>query len=157
VGIPAVLKPRIDRMTDFPLTQVLAGLALATTFGGMTFFSGVMAPLIFTKLPLETAGTFMRHVFPWYYLAMGMTTLVSLAMLLISGDRGWPAILTGVALAGFVYARQGLMPCINEARDGDLQGDPKAARRFKALHRLSVLLNGLQWLAVLTALVLVLR
>ncbi len=144
-------------MTDFPLSQVIAGLALALTFGGMTFFSGLMAPLIFTKLPPETAGAFIRQVFPWYYLAMGATTLVALVALLIAGDRGWPAILTGVALAGFIYARQGLLPCINDARDADLQGDAKASRRFNALHRLSVVLNGFQWLAVLTALVLVLR
>lgn len=28
---------------------------------------------VFTKLPLATAGAFIREVFPWYYLAMGLT------------------------------------------------------------------------------------
>jgi len=41
------------------------------TWGGMTFFSTVMAPFVFTKLPLETAGPFIRAVFSWYYLAIG--------------------------------------------------------------------------------------
>ena len=38
--------------------DLLAGLSLALTFGGMTFFSAVMAPLIFTRLPSEAAGAF---------------------------------------------------------------------------------------------------
>ena len=48
------------------ILTLLAGLALALTWGGMTFFSAVMAPLVFTKLPLETAGAFIREVFPWH-------------------------------------------------------------------------------------------
>ena len=31
--------------------ELLAILALALTWGGMTFFYAVMAPLVFTKLP----------------------------------------------------------------------------------------------------------
>jgi hypothetical protein len=63
------------------------------------------------------------------------------------------ADLTALVLPGFVYPRQ---PLINQARDAELAGDDKAATRFSPLHRLSVLLNALQWFGVLAALVLVL-
>ena len=46
--------------------------------GTMIFFSFVMAPLIFTKLEGEVAGKFIRIVFPWYYLFLGILSLFSL-------------------------------------------------------------------------------
>ena len=76
-------------------------------------------------------------------------------MLLLPGvGRGlaWPAALSALTLAGFVLARQVLMPRINRARDGEVAGDPGAGLRFQRLHRLSVVINGLQWLALLAAL-----
>ena len=145
-------------MEQIPVTHIITGLALALTFGGMTFFSGVMAPLVFTKLPIETAGTFIRALFPWYYLSMGLATLIALVALVFgtSGIASWEAGLTALVLLGFVYARQSLMPMINNARDAELAGDNAAGARFTRLHRLSVLINGLQWIAVLAALILVL-
>jgi len=138
--------------------DLLAGLALALTFGGITFFSAVIAPLVFTKLEIETAGAFIREVFPWYYLTMGGTTLIALLLLLpgIGSGSGWSAALCVVAFAGFVFARQVLMPRINRVRDAQRAGDPIASRRFKRLHGMSVMINAAQWLAVLVALWLVL-
>ena len=145
-------------MDQIPVSHIITGLALALTFGGMTFFSGIMAPLVFIKLPIETAGAFIRALFPWYYLSMGVATLIALVALAL-GTRGiasWEAGLTALVLLGFVYARQSLMPMINRARDAELAGYSKAGAHFTRLHRLSVLINGLQWFAVLAALVLVL-
>lgn len=141
-------------MTLIPTLTLLAGLALSLTWGGMTFFSAVMAPLVFTKLPLETAGAFIRQVFPWYYLVMGLTTLLAVLLLLpgIGAGVGWPAALSAFALIGFVMARQLLMPRINAARDAELAGDAGAGKRFKRLHGLSVLINGAQWFAIMLAL-----
>ncbi|MGB5735526.1 MAG: DUF4149 domain-containing protein [Thiohalocapsa sp.] len=141
-------------MNLLPTLTLLAGLALALTWGGMTFFSAVMAPLVFTKLPFETAGAFIREVFPWYYLAMGLTTLLAVLLLLpgVGAGVGWPAALSAFALAGFVMARQVLMPRINQARDAELAGDADAGKRFKRLHGISVWINGAQWLAVFAAL-----
>ena len=145
-------------MDQIPFSHIVTGVALALTFGGMTFFSGVMAPLVFIKLPVETAGAFIRALFPWYYLTMGVASLIALVALALgtSGIASWEAGLTALVLLGFVYARQSLMPMINRARDAELAGDNKAGMRFSRLHRISVLINGLQWLAILTALVLVL-
>lgn len=145
-------------MEQFPISHVVAGLALALTFGGMTFFSAVVAPLVFTKLPFDIAGSFIRQVFPWYYFTMGATTLIALIALLLggSGTSTWEVPLTALVLAGFVYARQVLMPMINRARDAEMAGETGAARRFKRLHQTSVVLNSFQWLAVLAAITLVL-
>ncbi len=145
-------------MENLPVSHVITGLALALTFGGMTFFSAVMAPLVFTKLPFETAGGFIRQVFPWYYLSMGATTLVALLALLSSASHSvsWETSLVALVLLGFIFARQVLMPLINRARDDELAGTAGAAQRFKRLHQTSVLINGIQWVAVLAALVLVL-
>ena len=145
-------------MESVPVSHVIIGLSLALTFGGMTFFSAVMAPLVFTKLPFETAGNFIRQVFPWYYLTMGTSTLIGLLALMLgtSGNARWETVLTALVLAGFVYARQVLMPMINRARDAEMVGEMGAAHRFRRLHQISVAINGVQWFAVLATLVLVL-
>lgn len=137
------------------LSHLVAELALALTFGGMTFFSAVMAPLVFTKLPLKTAGPFIREVFPWYYLTMAMTILVALAALLLGtpSSTSWEVALAALVLAGFAFARQVLMPRINQARDAEMAGKFGAGRRFRRLHMLSVVINAVQWLAVLAVLV----
>jgi len=143
---------------NLPISHVISGLSLSLTFGGMTFFSAVMAPLVFTKLPFETAGAFIRQVFPWYYATMGAPTLVALSALLFGASHttNWEGLLVGLVLLGFVLARQVLMPQINRARDEEMAGVPGADRRFKRLHNTSVVINGVQWVAILAALVLVL-
>ncbi len=145
-------------MENIHISHVITGLSLSLTFGGMTFFSAVMAPLVFIKLPFETAGVFIRQVFPWYYLTMGTTTLVALLALLLSPSdaTSWGALLLVLVLMGFVFARQVLMPLINRARDQELAGRAGAAQRFKRRHRTSVLINAVQWAAVLAALIQVL-
>jgi hypothetical protein len=142
-------------MEQQTISHLIAGLALATTFGGMTFFSAVMAPLVFMKLPMDVAGGFIRQVFPWYYLSMGSTALVALVAWSLGsgGILTWQAGLITLVLAGFVFVRQILMPLINQARDAQLAGEKQASRRFNQLHRLSVIINALQWLAVLIVLI----
>jgi hypothetical protein len=129
--------------------QLVAGLALALAFGAMTFFSAVMAPLVFTKLPFETAGGFIRQVFPWYYLSVGSVSALA-AVALVFGAEQVAALLAALAAAGFWFARQVLMPRINAARDAG------AHARFERLHRISVAINGAQWLLLAAALVMVL-
>ncbi len=129
--------------------HVIAGLTLALALGGMTFFSAVMAPLVFTKLPFETAGGFIRQVFPWYYLSIGIVSAVA-ALALMLGMQPLAALCAALAATGFWFARQVLMPRINAARDAG-QDD-----RFNRLHRFSVTINGAQWLLLAAALVLVL-
>ena len=127
------------------METVINGIGFFATgllLGAMVFFSGVIAPLIFTKLEADVAGRFIRQVFPWYYLTV--IILSGLAALSLFMFRPWDALaLACVALAG-VLARQVLMPPINRARDAGLAGDSAAGRRFSRLHRLSVWINAAQ-------------
>jgi hypothetical protein len=128
-----------------------AGLATALLAGGMVFFAAVFAPLVFVKLPIETAGGFIRQVFPVYYLAGAATALLG-GLLALAARPVDGAVLLAVA-AGFVVARQGLMPRINALRDRELAGDAAAGRAFQRWHRASVFLNAVQLLAALAVLV----
>ncbi len=51
-------------MIDVFNAHLLAAYPTAALLGGMLFFSFVMAPLIFMKLPRDTASHFIRQVFP---------------------------------------------------------------------------------------------
>ena len=134
--------------------NVIAVLLCAALFGGMAFFSFVFAPLVFSRLPEDTAGGFIRQVFPVYYLLMAVLAALA-AMLLLPGDPVESALMLTVFL-GFVFSRQFLRPRINRARDARLAGDESAAIRFRRLHGLSVVINMTLLALVVVTLVLLL-
>ena len=125
------------------LATLAALFATALMLGGMVFFVAGVAPLVFTRLPPDRSGPFIRQVFPVYYLyvlgtAAGVALLPSrpydaLAMLAVAGSTAW--------------VRQRLMPAINVASDASQAGDTAAKTRFERGHRLSVALNFAQMLA----------
>lgn len=136
-------------MSDFLNTIGL--VAVATVFGSIVFFSAVVAPLTFVKLDKETAGEYIRSIFPWYYLLIGVLSLiavVSLAFIKLDG-----AALMALVFIGACISRQILMPNINKQRDQQLAGVTNAGDRFNRLHRYSVVINLLQMLIALTVLI----
>ncbi len=126
-------------------------VAVATLFGSMAFFSGVVAPLVFVKLDVASAGRFLRGIFPWYYLVIVLLSVLALASFLAI-DPVDAAIMAFVAF-GALVSRQILMPRINYHRDLMLAGDAAAEKSFSRLHSLSVWINGVQLLATLVVLV----
>ena len=129
-------------------------LAVAGVFGGMTFFAFVYAPLVFIKLGTTSGGQFIREVFPVYYVAMGGVSIVAAALLgLASAAREVDALAMACIGIVFLLARFVLLPIINRNRDAGQAGDPAAKKRFDALHRMSVIVNMVQLLAVLAVLV----
>jgi len=133
------------------MIKLLAVLATAAAFGGMLFFAGVVAPLVFAKLPAPTAGAFLRQLFPVYYIVMaGCSALAALCATPVSAADA--LVLTAVS-AGFLYARVGLLPRIDQARQRAGGGDPQPAARFRRLHRAGTALNALQLVAVASALI----
>ena len=60
------------------------------------------------------------------------------------------SLLNGV---NFILTRQWLMPLIKRSRDAELAGVAAAGQRFKRLHQVSVIINGLHWLATVAALI----
>ncbi|MDJ0740084.1 MAG: DUF4149 domain-containing protein [Gammaproteobacteria bacterium] len=128
-------------------TTALLLWTLGALAGSMLFFAAVVAPLVFRALSAAAAGAFLRAFFPRYYL-WGIAVAAAAAALAAFVDWRAFAACAAVALL-FVYARQSLMPKINAARDASQDGDAAAAARFERLHRISVLINAAQLLALL--------
>ena len=122
--------------------QVAGLIVTASALGVMLFFSLVMAPLVFIKLPAEEAGRFIRALFPWYYLVSGVLATLA-TMLLVASSTVDSLLAASVAVAALV-SRQVLMPRINKARDQMLAGDLLAGRSFNRGHKASVIINGAQ-------------
>jgi Domain of unknown function (DUF4149) len=123
----------------------IVGLALvALVLGGMIFFACIMTPLVFTKLPPEISGPFIREAFPVYSLAMAVLTL--LAGALFVGTKN--SLILFVVFALFIFGWKVLMPIINKYRDAQLAGDASSAKPFNRLHRASVILNTAQMIMV---------
>ena len=128
--------------------------AVAVVFGGMVFFAFVYAPLVFIKLGTETGGQFIRDVFPVYYVAMGATSIAAAVLLAFaSAARGVDALAMACIGIVFFLARFAMLPIIHRNREAGLAGDIAAKKRFDALHRVSVIVNLAQMLAVLAVLV----
>jgi hypothetical protein len=127
------------------MIEFAALLLVSTLFGGMMLYSFGFAPMVFSALPAEDAGRFIRAAFPWYYLFVIATAGAGGAILLLSNSRSGALALAIAAAA--IYARQVLMPLINAARDEQLRGSIDATRRFGRLHGISIALNFVQLIA----------
>ncbi len=137
----------------FTALDVIGLVSVATLFGSMAFFSGVVAPVTFTTLDEESAGRFVRGLFPWYYLVIAGLAL--LAMVALAAVRPLEAAVMALIALGAFVSRQLLMPRINEHRDRMLGGDASAERGFSRLHRWSVWINAAQLMGALVVLLLI--
>ena len=127
--------------------ETLALYVVAATLGAMLFFAVGVAPTVFQALPIEQAGLFLRKLFPRYYLALIVGSGVACG-LWISSTPLAATICLLIALST-LWIRQQLVPRINQLRDAELAGDAAAGARFATLHRLSVIINMGQLLALL--------
>jgi len=124
------------------LLSAIAVVCTALLFGGMAFFAAVVAPVIFTRLPPDMAGRFVRGLFPVYYLwVLGTAAAGAVALLPLRA----PDALALAAIAGSTaWLRQSLMPRINALSDAAQAGDAAAKAGFDRAHRLSVIVNVVQ-------------
>ena len=132
-------------MEDTQIFNITASGILALIIGGMAFFAAVMTPLVFTKLPPEISGPFIREVFPVYSKVMAGLSL--LAAVLIWQHAAALALLVVFIL--FIWAWKWLMPRINRVRDAEIGGNAKAGKTFNSLHKLSVGVNLAQLVTVI--------
>lgn len=120
-------------------------LAAGIWIGAIVFQSAVVAPTVFTGLDEEQARRFLRAIFPKFFrlgLVCGVVMATALAtMSLFSGSSNALTVLsvTTAAMLIFQAISLSLVPLINAARDSGSAGD----KRFRKLHRLSVLLTVL--------------
>ena len=103
-----------------------------------------MAPLVFTRLPAQQAGVFIREVFPFYYLYVFIGSAIAAVALSPRWDAVWMAAVALVTL----WLWHWLMPRINTASDAARKGDIVAKRWFDQFHRFSVFVNFIQILVV---------
>ena len=134
-------------MDFMQIFNIVALLILALIIGGMAFFAAVMTPLVFTKLPPDISGPFIREVFPVYSKVMACLSLLAATLLW----RQTEALAMLVVFMLFVWTWKWLMPRINQFRDSELNGNAKARKTFNLLHKISVGVN----LAQLTTVVIV--
>ena len=132
------------------ILSAVALLAAALLLGGMAFFAAVLAPLVFTALPADASGPFIRRVFPAYYL--WVTASAAVGALCLLPLRLPDAAALGLVAASTVWLRQGLMPRVNALSDAAQAGDAAAKAGFARAHQLSVLVNVAQMLVALVVL-----
>ena len=126
------------------LINILGLVLIALVLGGMMFFACIMTPLVFTKLPPEISGPFIREAFPVYSLAMA--ALVFTAGIIFIGTPS--SLLLFLVFAMFIFGWKVLMPIINKYRDAQLAGDSSCTKPFERMHRTSVILNTFQLILV---------
>lgn len=121
---------------------IVALFALALMLGGMVFFAAIVAPNVFTRLPMAQAGPFIRVLFPWYYRYLAATSgLCAVALIPL---RPVDAGIVGVLAVITLWLMLGLMPALNRQSDLAQSGDAAAKRAFDRGHRVSVIVNVLQ-------------
>ena len=122
--------------------QNFAIIGVALQFGGMAFFAFIFSPMIFKFMASDQASMFLRQVFPIYYrLSAGISIFPALMLIPLPFYHLEVGILLCVA-AVFLFAARILVPMSNKARDEN--SDVK----FKIIHRTSVLIYMLQWVAL---------
>jgi hypothetical protein len=129
--------------------NVVVALGLAALVGGMVFFGAIVAPLVFTQLPPDIAGPFIRTVFPCYYGYIIVSAGTGAVGFLLRRQMV-SAVALLVVVAVTVWLWFWLIPHLNALREaGDMAG-------FGRGHRFSVYVNGAElitalWLLVRTA------
>ena len=115
--------------------ELLIKIIPTLVLGSMLFFSIAIAPKIFTVLPSEEAGKFVRSIFPTYYMFNGIQYLILTILMIYLEKTGNILYLSISILILFMLSNYVLMPQINKSRDINNQ------KRFKFLHLLSVVFN----------------
>lgn len=125
---------------------VLSLIACGLLLGSMVFFAAVVAPSAFRFLPQDMSAQYLRGVFPRYY-RWGEVLACLAAVAALPVDAAVAGVVAAVA-AAFIAVRLLLVPKINAAREARLSGDAAATAEFSKLHRISVIINMSQMLAL---------
>lgn len=130
----------------------LVDIALVLLLGSMVFFPAVVAPTVFKALDEKSAGLFLRALFPkyyWFIIAGSAIGLIGAAFMNLAIAAIFAAVIVST-----LWVLLWLMPRVNKARDAELAGDEQAGKTFAFGHRLSVLINMAQMLALIAVAVL---
>ena len=131
----------------------LAAILAAMSLGAMLFFSAIVAPTTFAALPSENAGAFLRALFPKYFLINGV--VAGVAGLLVLGRI--ESVILLVCCAAMLGVTFWMIPIINTARDRMIAGAAGAKAEFDWWHRASVVVNLVEMIGLVGAILLLLR
>lgn len=133
------------------LLSAIALYATALLLGAMLFFSFVVTPVAFKALEGEHISTYLRALFPLYYLVIIVCGAVG-ALTLALDAHPVPSALLAVVAGFALLMRQHVLPRLEALRAGRAAGEAVATRQFKRLHGLSMVVNLAQIVAVAVAL-----
>ena len=119
----------------------------------MIFFSAVVSPSVFASLNSKGSSKFLRTIFPRMFLFGFIISLIALILTILSNDLFNSIVLIIIGLS-FLINRNYLTPLINKFRDQELEGNSKAAKNFKMMHLLSVLLFMINFFLLILVIVL---
>ncbi len=114
----------------FYLTSIILGM--------MMFFSFAVAPTTFKLLDEKNARSFIRGIFPIYYILNLIISLLAILIFIYIGDFSLNFYLMSSIGLMFIFSNFVLMPLINKYRDNGQN------RKFKISHFISVLINFVQ-------------
>ncbi len=119
----------------------------------MIFFSAVVSPSVFASLNSKGSSKFLRTIFPRMFLFGFVISLLAFILTILSNDLFNSIVLVIIGLS-FLLNRNYLTPLINKFRDQELEGNSKAAKNFKMMHLLSVLLFMINFFLLILVIVL---
>tara|TARA_B100000579_G_scaffold410355_1_gene400195 strand:- start:164 stop:559 length:396 start_codon:yes stop_codon:yes gene_type:complete len=108
------------------------------TLGIMIFFSLVVAPVTFKFLDEQNSRRFIRGIFPYYYILNLLLSLTIVFLFAYIKNYSISFFLIVAVCILFFISNFLLMPLINKFRDN------KEDKKFKISHFISVLINFIQ-------------
>ena len=119
------------------IQQLILNLT-SLTLGIMIFFSFVVAPVTFKFLDEQNSRRFIRGIFPYYYIFNLLVSLTIVFLFAYIKNYSISFFLIVAVCILFFISNFLLMPLINKFRDN------KEDKKFKISHFISVLINFIQ-------------
>tara|TARA_Y100001970_G_C13993704_1_gene729557 strand:- start:234 stop:629 length:396 start_codon:yes stop_codon:yes gene_type:complete len=119
------------------IQQLILNLT-SLTLGIMIFFSFVVAPVTFKFLDEQNSRRFIRGIFPYYYILNLLFSLTIVFLFAYIKNYSISFFLIIAVCILFFISNFLLMPLINKFRDN------KEDKKFKISHFISVLINFIQ-------------
>ena len=134
------------------MTSYILNFLISFLIGSMIFFTAVVSPSVFASLSSNASSKFLRLVFPRMFLfGIIITSLCFLLSILLNNNL--VSILLAIITLSFFLNRNYLTPRINKYRDEELEGNQRAVTLFKRMHLLSVLLFVLNFILLISIIV----
>ena len=129
------------------MTEQLIIYLTSIILGIMLFFSFAVAPTTFKLLDEKNARSFIRGIFPIYYILNLIISLLAFFIFIFVGNFSLNFYLMGMICLLFIMSNFVLMPLINNYRDSGQE------KKFKISHFLSVIINFIQIILLILILV----